>query len=49
LGRQTAGYLGLRYLDLIGVLIAAKRGGLIDKNTPSSQDWMPSATNSGSG
>ncbi len=29
LGRQTAGYLGLRYLGLIGVLIAAKRRGLI--------------------
>jgi len=30
LGRQTASYLGVRYLGLIGVLIAAKRGGFIE-------------------
>ena len=30
LGRETAGYLRVRYLGLIGVLIAAKRDGLID-------------------
>lgn len=30
LGRETAQHLGVRYLGLIGVLIAAKRGGLID-------------------
>jgi hypothetical protein len=29
LGRQTAGHLGVRYLGLIGVLIAAKRASLI--------------------
>lgn len=34
LGRQTAGHLGVRYLGLIGVLIAAKRGGLIGAVRP---------------
>jgi predicted nucleic acid-binding protein len=29
LGRETARYLGVRYVGLIGVLIAAKRSGLI--------------------
>jgi len=30
LGRETARFLGLHYVGLIGVLIAAKRNGLID-------------------
>lgn len=34
LGRETARHLGLRYLGLIGVLIEAKRRGLIDRVEP---------------
>jgi predicted nucleic acid-binding protein len=30
LGRETARYLGVRYVGLVGVLIAAKRSGLTD-------------------
>ena len=30
LGRETARHLGMRYVGLIGVLITAKRNGLID-------------------
>ena len=34
LGRETAQHLGLRYAGLIGVLVAAKSGGLIDAVKP---------------
>jgi len=34
LGRETARHLGLRYVGLIGVLITAKRKGLIDTVKP---------------
>lgn len=34
LGRETARHLGLRYIGLIGVLIEAKRRGLIDRIEP---------------
>ncbi|MCR4406840.1 MAG: DUF3368 domain-containing protein [Anaerolineae bacterium] len=34
LGRETAQHLGLRYVGLIGVLITAKRRGLIDAVKP---------------
>lgn len=34
LGRETARHLGLRYVGLIGVLIEAKRRGLIDRIGP---------------
>jgi uncharacterized protein len=34
LGRETAEHLGLRYIGLIGILVQAKRSGLIDRVEP---------------